>query len=170
MIVGIDPGDRETAIVMLQPHDLTPCFSAKVANGEIREILTPILQGPRELYTVGIECIASYGMAVGKNVFETAEWSGRIREIIGRFVSPLTIYRVYRRDVKLHICGSPKAKDGNIRAALIDRYPGTGGGRVPQIGTSKAPGALYGFSKDKWAALGVAITVAETRSQLSLWT
>jgi hypothetical protein len=170
MILGIDPGNRESAIVMCQPHDLTPCFAAKVENERIKDTLASILEGPRELYTVGIECVASYGMAVGRDVFETAEWGGRIREIIARFVSPMTIYRVYRREVKLHVCGSPKAKDANIRAALIDRYPATGGGTIPQVGTSKQPGPLLGFSKDKWAALGVAVTVAETRNQLTLWT
>ncbi len=170
MIVGIDPGNRESAIVMIQPHDLTPCFSAKIDNADLRSILTPIMEGPRHLYTVGIECVASYGMAVGRDVFETAEWGGRIREIVARFADPLNIYRVYRRDVKLHICGSPKAKDSNIRAALIDRYPAIGGGTIPQVGTSKSPGPLFGFSKDKWAALGVALTVAETRHQLNLWT
>lgn len=169
MIIGIDPGNEETAIVMLQPHDLTPCFSAKIPNEDIKNILLSIMEGPKELYAIGIECIACYGMAVGATTFETAEWSGRIREIIARFATQDCIYRVYRKQVCLHLCHSPRAKDANIRAALIDRYPAIGGGKVPQVGTSKAPGPLYGFAKDKWAALGVAITVAETRNQLSLW-
>lgn len=169
MIIGIDPGNTHTAIVMVQPHDLTPCFYGKMANEEIRDTLASILEGPRHLYTVGIECVASYGMTVGREVFETAEWSGRIREIVARFVDPANIYRVYRRDAKLHLTGQPRAKDGNIRQALIDRYPRIGGGKTPQIGSKAKPGPLYGFSKDQLAALAVAITTAETRKELSVW-
>jgi hypothetical protein len=103
-------------------------------------------------------------------VFETAEWSGRIREICGQhYQFWISTYRVYRRDVKLHLCGNPRAKDSNIRQAIIDRYPATGGGKVPQIGTTKEQGPLFGFSKDRWAALGVALTLAETHDQLTIW-
>jgi hypothetical protein len=62
--------------------------------------------------------------------------------------------RVYRRDVKLHICGSQRAKDANIRQALIDCY----GGKVEAIGKKKAPGPLYGISSHAWSALAVAQT------------
>jgi len=58
----------------------------------------------------------------------------------------------------MNLCGVMKAKDGNIRQALIDRFPATGGGKIPQIGTKAKPGPLYGFSRDKWAALAVAVT------------
>lgn len=169
MILGIDPGNKETAIVMLQPHDGTPVFADKMENHRIKDTLAAILEGPKHLYVAGIECVASYGMAVGREVFETAEWSGRIREILARFVAPENIVRVYRREVKLHICGSPKANDANIRKALIDLYPPIGGGSVPQVGTKSKPGPLFGFSKDKWAALGVAITTSEKRNQLPVF-
>ena len=162
MIIGIDPGNKETAIVGIDDQ-LIPFFHEKMDNGNIKAFLNDQLKlFPNAV--IGIESIASYGMAVGKEVFETAEWSGRIREICNRYT-----YRVYRRDVKLHLCGNPRAKDSNIRQAIIDRYPATGGGKVPQIGTTKEQGPLFGFSKDRWAALGVALTLAETRDQLTIW-
>ena len=71
--------------------------------------------------------------------------------------------QVYRKDVKMHLCGSMRAKDTNIRQAIIDRYPASGGGKCPQIGTKKEPGPLYGVSKDIWSALAVAITYSETK-------
>ena len=61
--------------------------------------------------------------------------------------------KVYRQDVKLHLCKSNKAKDGNIRQALIDKLG-------PQ-GTKKYPGPTYGIKSHAWAALGVAVTAAE---------
>ena len=60
--------------------------------------------------------------------------------------------------VKSHLCHSAKANDSNIRQALIDRW----GGDQVAIGRKKAPGPLYGFSGDMWAALAVAVTAAET--------
>jgi hypothetical protein len=66
---------------------------------------------------------------------------------------------VYRREVKTNLCGSMKAKDGNVRQALIDRF----GGKEKAIGKKKTPGPLYGFSADVWQALAVAITFADMR-------
>jgi len=61
--------------------------------------------------------------------------------------------RISRRAVKLHLCGSARAKDANIRQALIDRYGGSAA-----IGRKAAPGPLYGVSKDVWSALAIAVT------------
>lgn len=101
------------------------------------------------------EMIASYGMPVGAEVFETCVW-------IGRFIQAAESWgetaRVYRKDVKLHLCGQPRAKDGNVRQAIIDRF----GGKDRAIGKKKTPGPLYGISGDVWAALAVALTYADT--------
>jgi hypothetical protein len=100
--------------------------------------------------------IASYGMPVGREVFETCVWIGRFMEQWG---APDRVNLVYRKDVKMHLCGSPRAKDANIRQALIDLFEPTGGGKTPQIGTKAKPGPLYGVSTHAWPALGVAVTV-----------
>lgn len=64
-----------------------------------------------------------------------------------------------RRAVKLHLCGSMRAKDGNIRQALVDRF----GGQAQAVGTKKAPGPLFGLSSHRWSALAVAVTWWDTR-------
>jgi hypothetical protein len=56
------------------------------------------------------------------------------------------------------LCGATKAKDSNIRQAIMDRY---GSAREKAIGRKATPGPLYGVSKDIWAAIGVAITFDE---------
>jgi hypothetical protein len=104
---------------------------------------------------LAIEMIASYGMPVGREVFETCIWIGRMKQVWHR---PDDVMLVYRKDVKLHLCAHPRAKDSNVRQALIDLFPATGGGKTPQIGTSKQPGPLYGVSSHAWPALGVAVT------------
>jgi hypothetical protein len=165
MILGIDPGPKKTALVLID-HQRIPLAFEKVENGSILRFLGQLDFWPD---ITGIECVACYGMAVGAEVFETAEWCGRIREMVENYCDPHYTYRVYRKQVKLNICGQPKAKDANIRQALIDRYPAMGGGKVPQIGTKKEQGPLYGLHSDLWAALAVAHTVADMKDQLTVW-
>lgn len=113
---------------------------------------------------LALEMIASYGMPVGREVFGTCVWIGRFKqawvERIGR--GEETVCLVYRKDEKLLLCNSPRANDASIRRAIIDRFPATGSGKIPQIGTKIKPGPLYGIHKDAWAALAVAITANET--------
>lgn len=142
MILALDPGTTETALVVL--HEGRIALHDKQPNDWVLGFLWGYRSLPRP--TLAVEMIASYGMPVGKEVFETCVW-------IGRFVQawqPGEFAYVYRRDVKLHLCGSPKAKDPNVRQALLDLYG-------PQ-GTKKAPGPTYGLKADEWAALAVAET------------
>jgi hypothetical protein len=101
--------------------------------------------------SLALEMIASYGMAVGAEVFETCVWIGRFQQA---WADPAGVRLVYRRDVKLHLCGSARAKDGNIRQALLDK--------VGPQGKKAQPGPTYGIRSHEWAALGVAVTAAET--------
>ena len=100
--------------------------------------------------------IASYGMAVGQSVFETCVWIGRfIQELEDNYYND-SLKFIYRKDEKMNLCGSMKAKDSNIVQALIDRFapntPNKG------KGTKKEPGWFYGFKKDIWQAYAVAVT------------
>jgi len=170
MILGIDPGPKQTALVLIDEQRI-PVEYRKIENRMVENWIyhASMLSGYPLPEMVGIECVACYGMAVGKDVFETAEWCGRIRQQVHEFVPDESVFRVYRKQVKLNICGQPKAKDANIRQALIDRYPGIGGGKIPQIGTKKEQGPLYGMHSDLWAALAVAHTVADMKDQLTIW-
>lgn len=98
---------------------------------------------------LAVEMIASYGMAVGREVFETCVWVGRFQQA---WRDPSGVKLLYRQEVKLHLCKSPRAKDANIRQALLDLLG-------PQ-GSKKAPGPTYGVASHAWAALGVAVTAA----------
>ena len=101
-------------------------------------------------------------MAVGREVFETCVWIGRFQQA---WRDPGAVELVYRKDVKLHLCGTNKAKDANVRQALLDMFPRTGGGATPQVGTKHQPGPLYGVSSHAWPALGVAITALTALSK-----
>lgn len=151
MILAIDPGTTQSGFVFLDGQ--TVASSGVLPNREILELLAP--------YTgvVAIEMVASYGMAVGKEVFETVRWIGRMQQASK---DPEAVRLVYRRDVKLHLCGNVRAKDPNIRQSLLDMFASTGGGKTPQIGTKGQPGPLYGVTSHAWSALAVAVTTAAT--------
>jgi hypothetical protein len=151
MILAIDPGTTQSGWCILDDGFIQDC--GVMPNDELVEMLAkPDVGTP--IRFLAIEMIASYGMAVGREVFETCVWIGRFKQA---WPTPDAVRLVYRKDVKLHLCGTTKAKDANIRQALIDLFPATGGGKTPQIGIKSQPGPLFGVSSHAWPALGVAI-------------
>lgn len=144
-ILAIDPGTTESGWCLMLDGMVLQC------GVDDNHALLEMLQS-WQLHmgdTLAIEMIASYGMAVGREVFETCVWVGRFAQA---WHQPDAVRLVYRRDVKLHLCGNTKAKDANVRQALLDLIG-------PQ-GTKKAPGPTYGVKSHAWAALAVAVTVA----------
>lgn len=153
-ILAIDPGDKQSAYCFIDSEDLRPLRFAKAENAEVLLVLQ------LEKYDlVVIERLASYGMPVGRNVFETCEWVGRFTQAAQKPVG-----YIYRQDEKLHLCHDSRAKDANIRRALIDRFAthDLKNGK----GTKKNPDWFYGFSADVWAAYAVGITYTETKLKL----
>jgi hypothetical protein len=98
---------------------------------------------------IAIEMVASYGMAVGAPVFETCVQIGRFIEVAE---GPVRL--VFQKDTRMHLCSSMRAKETNIRQALLDRFG--------PVGTKKAPGPLFGVKSHIWSALAVAVTASET--------
>ena len=151
IILAIDPGPLESAYVVWDGERIRE--KGKLQNDEMREWLLAYLQ--LRIRVTGIppllwiEMIASYGMPVGAEVFETCVWIGRFMEGWWNYGGGLT-YRLKRKEIVMHLCGSARAKDANVRQALLDR--------VGPQGTKKEPGPTYGVSGDIWAALAVAVT------------
>lgn len=102
-----------------------------------------------------IEKIASYGMPVGEEIFGTVFWSGRFAEAAKANGS--LVFRIPRKDIKVHICNTAKATDANIRFQLVERFG--------PPGTKKNPGGTYGLKADAWAALAVAVTFFDKYNQ-----
>src|SRR4051812_36091822 len=115
-ILAIDPGTVQSAYIVWNGE--TWIEAAIVPNAELRSIL-----GRGYYDTAAIEMVACYGMAVGKEVFETCVWIGRFIEC-HRNTFPDAPTMVYRREIKSHFCNSMKAKDANIRQAILDRFGG----------------------------------------------
>lgn len=151
-VIAIDPGNEFSAWARL--HEGLPHDAAKIPNAELLNALRSEWV-PQAVDMLAIEMIASYGMPVGREVFETCLWIGRFLEAWNARGGKVAL--VYRRDVKLFHCESVRATDANIRASIIDRF---GPGKVKAIGTKKAPGPLYGWKGDEWSALAVALKAA----------
>lgn len=140
MIVGLDPGPEKSSIVHFDGK--TVLLHVEFLNDELLNSLR--LKGSEDVLV--IEQIESFGMAVGREVFETVFWSGRFAEAW----SPDRFVRMPRRTVKTHICHSARATDANIRTELIDRFGGSA--------SIKKGGPLYGVKSHCWAALALAVT------------
>lgn len=156
-LLAIDPGPVESAWLLYDVATGRPWKWAKEKN----EHLVYLFDGLALSDEFAIERVASYGMSVGQEVFDTCEWAGRfIQRWIGLHEPlPHQPMRIFRREVKLHLCADSRAKDANIRQALIDRY----GGKEKAIGRKASPGPLWGIHGDCWSALAIAVTCAETR-------
>lgn len=153
--VAIDPGNTESAYVIFD--DLTFVEKAKVQNEELIENLRKPAGNFVGVEFMVLERIAAMGMAVGETVFETVYWSGKFVEAFAGKNEEKLVARIKRHEVKMHICEHPRAKDPNIRQALIDRFG--------EQGTKKNPGPTYGFAKDTWAALAVGVTWWDNRKK-----
>ncbi|HEX5015115.1 MAG TPA: hypothetical protein VFV72_13265, partial [Candidatus Limnocylindrales bacterium] len=142
-VLAIDPGSAQSAWLRFdgdRPHGF-----GITAN----DVLVRALRSGGLPDVVVIEKVESYGMAVGAEVFDAVLWAGRFAEAAHR----VPVVMLPRRAVKLALCADSRAKDANIRQALIDRFGGSGA-----IGRKAAPGPLYGISRDVWSALAIAVT------------
>lgn len=161
-ILAIDPGNTHSGIALIEPGTCRPIKVAKMPNDEVLDLIAST-----EFDHLSIEMIASYGMAVGKEVFDTCVWIGRFVQHHDNHNHTLksSCDLVYRREVKLHHCHSAKAKDANITQALIDRFaygqPNRG------KGTKAAPGWFYGFAADIWQAYALAVHTSDTRASVT---
>lgn len=141
MIFAIDPGTTQSGWVLFDGRGV-----ADSGVSDNHDLLRWVQAG-QGADMLAIEMIAGMGMTVGQTTFETVRWIGRFQQA---WRDPEAVCFVYRRDVKLHICGNQRAKDKNIRQGLIDL--------LGEPGTKRAQGPTYGVSSHAWSALAVAVT------------
>lgn len=159
LLLAIDPGNKESGYVVVDVYEGK--IQKILDRGKLKnkDILERIRWDCHGITDVAIEMVASYGMAVGATVFDTCVWIGRFMQQVKTFIPNADMHRIYRKDEKIELCGSMKAKDSNIRQALVDIYaPGE-----PNFGkgTKEKPGFFYGFKSDIWQAFAVAHTYVE---------
>lgn len=157
-ILSIDPGTTKSAWLI---YDTTgKVLSHGIESNEEtlqkvrfwgRRINSGDIDQPEQIV---IEDIEGFGLAVGKETFRTILWSGRLIEAWQHGDSQIPFYLLTRRAVKLHLCGTNRAKDANIRQSILDKF----GDKQIAIGNKANPGPLYGITSHEWSALAVGIT------------
>lgn len=142
-ILSLDVGTLESAYCIIDADTYKPLRFGKIPNEQLLKIVKEE-QYDKMVY----EEFQSYGMPIGQTTITSITWNGRyIQSCLDRNKS---VEYIYRKEEKMNLCNSMKAKDSNIRQALIDRFG--------IVGVKKAPGWFYGFKKDIWAAYAVGIT------------
>ena len=185
MILGIDPGTYRSGWVLVEGIDSQGLPDPVLFAEENNEMLLGRIRMMPAHWLVAIEDIGHQSNSVGKDVFETVRWTGRMQEAAG---ADRTLF-LGRHEIIIHHCGRRfrdvhgKRKgngDVEVRQSIIDQYGGDevaiggkkcqnckgkgwkGAGRptCPQCGGDGwfiPPGPLHGISKHVWQALAVAL-------------
>jgi len=153
MIIAIDPGTTLSAYVMLS-NNFIPIEFGKIPNEELLDILYKYTFVENDHLV--IEMISCYGANVGETIFETVFWIGRFYEAC----DCKNKIRIKRKEVKMNLCHSMRAKDGDIRKALISRFAKHDfkNGK----GTINNKDWFFGFKADIWQSYALGVTFFDT--------
>jgi hypothetical protein len=138
-ILGVDPGTTQTAYCLVG-RDYKIQLADKVPNDEFVKMC---VSSPN--VHIVIESLQSYGMAVGREVFETAYMIGRIMQ---KAMDNGLRYTLYPRpEYAKAICGVQKINDAVLRQSLLLRF-----------GDDKKDGPLFRLKgcTDKRSAFAIA--------------
>lgn len=144
IILGLDPGTTQTGWALLEGK----CVLESGTNDN-NDVIRWVRHG-QHADELAIEMIHNMGMPIGRETLETVVWIGRFYEAWGGPTPRL----LYRSTIKLHLCGSARAKDPSIRQSLIDR--------LGPVGTVKSPGPCHGVKTHAWSALAVAFVARDS--------
>lgn len=163
--VGIDPGDKVSAYVMIDTH-ATPIVAKGIIENEKMLILCKSWGHCKVLGSAApdVLCVekmvSSYDGKIGMEVLNTMFWAGRFVEAWGD-----KFEMIARATIKARITGRSSAKDKHVRAKLIEKY----GGQAKAIGKKKIGyGPLHGVKEHEWQALAAAVYYVETRNSFKL--
>ena len=163
ILLAIDPGDVQSAFCFMDIDTYRPLYFAKEKNEDAMAYMIMYCVNPQNNVTnVAIEMLQSYGMPVGKTTLFTALWCGRFHERLSDYVE--NIDYIYRKDEKICLCGQMRAKDSNIRQALIDRFAKFDFKQGK--GSKDNPDWFFGFKADMWAAAAVGTTWIDAKKGL----
>ena len=175
-ILGIDPGNKESAFCLCSP-DLHPLEFGKYENTVLikRDPDPDTFEGKisaallnqncdRGNTVVVIENMESFGMAVGRSVLDTCIYIGELKRHFMTLGYPVEY--VFRHEEKVTICLNIKANDATIKQALVDRFaPNTSNHGK---GTKKEPGFFHNFRADVWSSFAIAVTYHDKQAMKDL--
>ncbi|GAG19130.1 unnamed protein product, partial [marine sediment metagenome] len=135
-ILAIDPGPEKSGFIYVKyvSTNIIKILDKGYLDNELinKKICLILILNPG--INIVIEGVVAYGMAVGKSTLETAVWSGRFFQKVND-LGGKKIFFLNRKDVRITLCNSMRAKTKNINQALKDRFG--------EIGTKNNRGKLY---------------------------
>lgn len=153
-ILAIDPGEKSSGWVLCDGIDVID-----YGHEQNEQMLDTMPERPFDLML--IEEI-TYGMRVGRQIMRTVFWSGAFA--CAALQKQKLVRLVPRSTVKKTLCaGVVRPKDKDVSRAVRTRYPKTGGGARPEVGTLRNPGPLFGITQHCWQALALVHTWRITR-------
>ena len=159
LILGLDPGYKESALVLYGTDDQRVIQSAIGDNLTLLPLLASAeIWGTADLLVVEQMQMFRSAFGVGAEVFDSVFWSGRFVQAW----QPRPWARLLRSKVRGHL-HAIKGGDAAVRQGLIVRF---GGYKETAIGTKKNPGPLYGIKSHMWSALALAVTYADLNEQI----
>lgn len=177
-LLSIDPGPEKCGAVVIHEESKEVLYAGEPSVLDVMTwVRTRAVRSPGVcigINNVVCEDIVSMGLAVGKSVFSTCKVIGRIQEACHSWGHVVNL--VSRKDVKIVLAGGSTYKDPDTGARrsigdtaisniVKSRYPETGGGKHPVVGTKKEPGPLYAVKGHAWQALAVALVYCEIRQK-----
>ena len=154
-ILSLDVGTVESGYCLVDTDTYKPIKFGKILNEDLLKIVKE-----EEYETLVYEEFQSYGMPVGQTTIASITWNGRyIQSALDR---NKRVEPIFRKEEKMCLCGTMKAKDSNIRQALIDRFAQFDfkNGK----GTKAKKDFFYGFAKDSWSAFCIATVYLDKES------
>ena len=151
LLLAVDTGTAKSAYVYVDTETYKIEESGKVDNEKMMEIA-------RYGYydACAIEMFSSYGMRVGKEVFESVVMVGRIMEASRNRGIPAD--RIARSKVKQFVCQKGgSCKDADVIQVLKDRFGSKG--------TKKDPGFFFGTTADIWQAFALATAWVDIKKE-----
>ena len=159
MLLAIDPGNTQSGYTLIN-NDYSVQSKGKIDNEELLDLIKNRLPSTIDIV---IEMVASYGMAVGQTVFDTCVWIGRFAQ--AGINGLRKVDKMYRKDVKMNLCGQTRAKDSNIVKALVDRFSYPQHAEKGGKGTKNDKGFFFGFKSDIWQAYALGVTYLDTTTK-----
>lgn len=148
-ILAIDPGEKSSGWVLCDGIDVIDY--GHEPNEQMLDTM------PQRLFDLMILEEITYGMRVGRQIMRTVFWSGAFA--CAALMRDKQVRLLPRSTVKKTLCpGVVRPKDKDVIRAVKTRYPKTGGGARPEVGTPKQPGPLLGIKDHCWQALALVHT------------
>lgn len=142
-ILGIDPGPKSSGVVLCTIDGDRLTIHVAVSEYPNADLLSDLAEGGMENHLCAIETPAALYAGAGKETIDTILFAGQLMQ-----ASHAPTMRISPQQVRMAICGTAKAKDSGVRAALIDVFGAPG--------TKKSPGQTHGITGHAWRALAVA--------------